>query len=211
MWFVSDTQTAGRGRRGRAWETLDGNLAASLIVPHMRQLQTVGLLSYLCAVAVAQTLERFCAKERIQLKWPNDILLDERKVAGILIETTLPIASTLPVVVCGIGINCTQAPAQTLFPAASLKQAGLDLPPHQVFSGLADCMAALLEQWQDGQNFSYLRQAWLERAYGLGSPIRIQRHDGMVNGIFETIDEHGCLIMRSSEGARFSITSGDMM
>src|SRR5690606_2450882 len=80
-WFVADGQTAGRGRRGRVWQTLHGNLAASLIVGETSHLQSVGHLSYLCAVAIAQVLSAFLPPERIQLKWPNDVLVDNKKVA----------------------------------------------------------------------------------------------------------------------------------
>ena len=194
VWIVAVRQTAGRGRRGRAWDTGTGNLAATLLIRPDRPQNEWPQLSFAAALSVADTLCHFAPAAAVTVKWPNDVLAEGKKAAGILLESGGEQGGWLAV---GIGINLAHFPDGTEFPATSL--AALGAVPPAPEDALAH-LAARFAHWYDGwmhTGFEGLRTAWLARAGGLGAQIRARLpHEERV-GRFEGIDGQGALLLET--------------
>lgn len=206
VWITADRQTAGRGRRGRAWAQGTGNLAATLLItqppPGYAQ------LSFAAALAVADTATHFAPSAAIALKWPNDVLAAGKKTAGILLESGLTKANDRWLAV-GIGINLAHYPEGTEFPATALSSF---VTPPDPMDALA-VLAARFAHWYDGwmsEGFEILRTAWLARASGLGAPIRarLANHETR-HGVFEGVDGNGALLL-NEQGRVTAIAAGEV-
>lgn len=200
LWITADRQTAGRGRRGRAWEQGEGNLAATLLI---HPTGDFAQLSFAAALAVAEMAEAFAPSAAITVKWPNDVLADGKKLAGILLESG---AGWLAI---GIGVNLVSHPEDTEFPATSLAQLGVAPPSSPEALAL---LAARFAHWYDAwmsRGFEALRTAWLARASGLGAPIRARLTHETRHGVFEGIDAAGALLL-NEQGTVHSITAGEV-
>jgi BirA family biotin operon repressor/biotin-[acetyl-CoA-carboxylase] ligase len=206
LWITAKQQTEGRGRRGRSWISELGNLYASLLLSEPSAPEHFPELSFVAALALhdAVTGRIPGLPGRIDLKWPNDLLIDRNKFAGILVE-----GEGLTVVI-GIGVNCVHHPDGTDYPATDLAAAGVRLSPESLFGALSAAMVRRLEQWQRGTAFSAIREDWLARAQSLGKPISLKSDNGQLAGTFETIDATGRLILRSSEGKAQAFAAGDV-
>ncbi|MEA2882081.1 MAG: BirA family transcriptional regulator [Bradyrhizobium sp.] len=207
VWFVTSEQTAGRGRRHRPWIAPRGNLACSVlevmdVSPSVAA--TLGFAAGLALLAALRAAES--DKMEFALKWPNDVLADGKKLAGILLEAEA-VGDRLAVVV-GIGTNVIAAPEGT--PATSLRTLGIELEAGQLFASLSDAWTEFRGIWDEGRGFAEIRQRWLQRAAGLGRPVSILSGSSTVTGTFDTIDETGCMIVRTSDGGRIPISAGDV-
>jgi BirA family transcriptional regulator, biotin operon repressor / biotin---[acetyl-CoA-carboxylase] ligase len=213
LWVTADDQTEGRGRRGRSWTTDAGNLAASLMLIDPAPRAIAPTVSFVAAVALHQAVVDLvgpAAAERLALKWPNDLLLDRAKVAGILIEGE-GLASGAFAVVVGIGVNCISHPEIARGQAAAdLTAHGLPVDAEALFGRLAVRMDEELSQWDHGRGFAEVRDAWLARAAGVGEPIRVNLAAGSVSGRFEALDDDGRLLLLRDDGQRQSIGAGDV-
>jgi BirA family biotin operon repressor/biotin-[acetyl-CoA-carboxylase] ligase len=201
VWIVADQQTAGRGRRGRVWQTQQGNLATTLLIrPEGTQ---VGQLSFAAALAVSDMVASFAPHAAITVKWPNDVLAEGRKIAGILLEAG---PGWLAV---GMGVNLAAAPEGTEFPAIALADLGVTPPsPDAALTVIADRFAHWYDVWVEN-GFEPLRTAWLARASGLGEPIRARLPHEERNGVFEGIDGNGALLL-NEQGLVRPISAGEV-
>ncbi len=205
LWLTARRQTAGRGRRGRVWVSEPGNLYASLLVAAPGPRDRFAELSFVSALAVHDAVAQFApAGAALALKWPNDVLIDGKKFCGILVE------AMDEAVVIGIGLNCAQHPAEAIYPATDLVSAGVVASPDRLFEVLSGTMQARLTQWNRGAGFAAIREDWLTRATGIGGPVRVALPDGEHAGRFETIDQHGRLMLRRPDGALEAIAAGDV-
>lgn len=211
VWVTATSQTAGRGRRGRTWVSEPGNLYASLLLTDPSPQQRAAELSFVAALAVHDAVGGRVpgVAARLALKWPNDLLIDRCKFAGILIEGEGQGSSHA--VVIGIGVNCTQHPADTAYPATDLASAGIRATPDSVFAALSAAMQFRLAQWQRGDGFAAIRADWLDRAAGVGKDILVSLPDGERAGRFETVDEQGRLVLRLADGRNETIAAGEVM
>ena len=211
LWVVAREQTAGRGRRGRPWSSARGNLAASLLTVLDPAVSTPAMLGFVAGVAITDALRNVAGGEisGLRLKWPNDVLIDGAKLAGILLEGVV-LAPKRQAVVAGIGVNIGEAPTDTPYPATSLSQAGIAVCVEDLFAALSDAWIGYADLWQEGREFGAIRALWLDRAAGLGEPISVKLGDTVVRGIFETIDETGRLLLRGADGVLNAITAGDV-
>lgn len=219
LWVVASEQTAGKGRRGRAWDTERGNLAASLLCVFEPAPEAPATLGFVAGLALIDALQATAATlrtapegehgRRLALKWPNDLLLDGAKLAGILLEG-VAIAPGRQAVVVGIGVNVVRAPAGTPYAATSLAEAGVTVTAEALFSALAEAWVGHAETWREGRGFPAIRDAWLSRAAGLGAPIGVDIDGTVRRGTFETIDEGGRLVVRGGDGTMDTITAGDV-
>lgn len=223
VWFCALEQTAGRGRRGRAWQTIHGNLAVSLLVVPEVEPAAAATLGFVAGVALNRALGRVVPDARIStgidgadgdgsriaLKWPNDVLADGAKLAGILLEAQKRPDGGLAVVI-GIGVNVVAAPDGLPYPATSLNKLGVDVDAQTVFAELSDSWAEVIELWNGGRGVASVLDAWRGSAAGIGAPVAVQRDGDVVRGIFETIDASGRLIVRADDGQRIPITAGDV-
>src|SRR5438105_31166 len=215
MWFVTTEQTAGRGRRQRAWIAPRGNLASSIlevmdVTPAVAA--TLGfaaglsLEAALRAVSVEATLRAGGADPfKFGLKWPNDVLAGGQKLSGILLEAEA-VPAGLAVVV-GIGTNVIAAPEGTPTPATSLNALGIQIGAEELFRALSDTWVEFRGIWDNGRGFAKIRKLWLECAEGLGDKVAINTGAATIEGVFDTIDEAGCLIVRTAEDKRVPVAA----
>lgn len=219
IWFVTSEQTAGRGRRQRAWVAPRGNLASSILEVMDVSPAVAATLGFAAGLALEQALRavsveavlRAGGADRLDflLKWPNDVLAGRKKLAGILLEAEAVPGGGLAVVV-GIGTNVVAAPEGTPTPAVSLAALGIQIGAEDLFTALSDAWAEFRAIWDEGRGFDQIRALWLARAAGLGRSVAIKSGGSLVEGIFDTIDEQGCLIVRTAQGDRVPITAGDV-
>ncbi len=205
----ADSQTAGRGRRGRHWNSVAGNLHVSIIAGPAPN-RGIGQIAFVAALAVGTAIDEVAPKTAdLRYKWPNDILLDGRKVSGILIETETAAEGTRHAVV-GFGLNLAQAPADTAYPATSLHAAGAErVSPAEYLSALCRGFDLWCRRWaEDG--FAPVRAAWLERAAGIGTVIEARLAAETVHGVFRGIDGSGALVLAGDDGAERVIPAADI-
>jgi BirA family biotin operon repressor/biotin-[acetyl-CoA-carboxylase] ligase len=208
FWVTAERQTAGRGRRGRAWISPEGNLHASLLLTDPATAEHWPQLSFVAALAAHDAVVEVAAdlKRLLGIKWPNDLLLAGAKLGGILIEAETGINA----VAVGIGINCASHPAETEFPATDLATAGAPVTPAALFGALSVKMLGRLAQWNAGEGFSTIRADWLARAAGLGESVRVRLSQRELVGRFEALDEAGALVLRLPDGNATTIAAGDV-
>ena len=223
VWFCALQQTAGRGRRGRQWHSAPGNLAASLIVVPHTDPAIAATLGFVAGVALNRALQQVvpAAKPkvgidgadspggRIALKWPNDVLIDGAKLAGILLEAQKRPDGGLAVVI-GIGVNVVAAPKGLPYPATSLHGLGVDASAASMFEALSENWVDCIEIWNNGRGIGDILALWRSAASGIGAEVAVSRDGDVVRGIFETIDEAGRLIVRANDNRRIAITAGDV-
>jgi BirA family biotin operon repressor/biotin-[acetyl-CoA-carboxylase] ligase len=203
VWITAAHQNAGRGRRGRVWDSGEGNLAATLLLRPDAPAAVIGQLSFAAALAVAETAAHFAPGAAITVKWPNDVLADGKKLAGILLE------SEPGWLAIGIGVNLANFPQGTEFPATSLAQLGIAPPSSdEALTVLAARFAHWYAAWMN-DGFETLRAAWLARAGGLGLPIRARLPNETRTGVFEGIDAAGALLL-NEQGQVHTIAAGEV-
>ncbi|WP_099823777.1 biotin--[acetyl-CoA-carboxylase] ligase [Oceaniglobus indicus] len=209
-WIMAHRQTAGRGRRRRDWNGGAGNLAATLVMRPGGVAGWAALRTFLAANALFEALAMSVDRTRLAKKWPNDVLLDNGKVAGILLESASS-GGQIDWLAIGFGVNLSQAPdfPDADFPPVSLAgQGGQSIDPASFLTRLAGFYATeemLLEQ----MGFDHLREKWLRHAARLGEVItaRIGAHE--VSGRFVTVDDAGHLVLDTDEG-RTTISAADV-
>ncbi len=211
-WVVAGRQTKGRGRRGREWTSKPGNLYASLLLFPEKSLSEAATLSFVAGVAIRQAIVDLAPAtgERIRLKWPNDLLIDDKKIAGILLESSLEHGRENPAIVIGCGINCAHSPDDAEFPATNLASAGMDIAPAALFDRIAIRFHEFYGIWSPANGFAGIRSQWLKFAAGVGKPIRVRLGSGQVDGIFDSLDAGGQLILLESNNKKTIVTAGDI-
>lgn len=210
VWLRADRQTAGRGRRGRAWESPTGNLAATLLIVPNKPASECAQLSFVTAIAAADTASVFASGADIKVKWPNDVLANGRKLAGILLESASGADSVLSFLAIGVGMNLAHFPPDTEFPATSLAALGASAPsPSAALVQLAAHFAKWYDVWMTS-GFTPIQDAWLARAAGLGTRIRARLTHEETSGVFEGIDATGALILRETQGRTRTIAAGEV-
>lgn len=210
VWITALRQSAGHGRRGRVWETGEGNLAATLLMLTERAPAEAAQISFVAALAVADMARLYLAADLIRLKWPNDVLVGGRKVAGILVESGRRADGALWLAT-GIGVNLAKAPVAAERPATSFADHAFAPPPapREALEHLASAFAGWLGVW-DAQGFAPLAEAWTQRAHGLGGPCIARLGSQAVEGEAEGLDVDGALRLRLADGSIRRITAGDV-
>lgn len=210
VWIRSDVQSAGRGRRGRSWVSPEGNLFATLLVRPNASPADAALLSFVAALAVAETLDAYVDTDRVRLKWPNDVQLDGKKTCGTLLESAAGAGGQVDWLAVGIGINLASHPLLDDPVTTSLGEAmGSPAPPPQeALTHLARRFAAWFAIWQR-EGFAPVRKAWLARARGLGQPIIVNLPHERLEGLMGGIDESGALLLETEGGIR-RISAGEV-
>jgi BirA family biotin operon repressor/biotin-[acetyl-CoA-carboxylase] ligase len=211
MWFVTTEQTAGRGRRHRPWIAPKGNLASSVLETIDVAPAVAATLGFAAGLALEAALREVAgsASPWFALKWPNDVLAGQAKLTGILLEAESLDGGELAVVV-GMGTNVVAAPEGTPTPATSLRALGIETSAEALFTALSDSWAECHGIWDQGRGFGEIRRRWLALAAGLGQPVAVHTGNTKVSGIFDTIDETGCMIIRTAAGEKIPISAGDV-
>ncbi len=211
LWIIAREQTAGRGRRGREWVSARGNLFATLLLRPQKPADVCAQLSFAAALAAGDVVASFAPTSRVALKWPNDVLLDGRKVAGILLESSGGgQARMIEWLAVGTGINLADHPDGTDMPATSLASAiGRAPDADEALALLAARWAAWYEAWMNN-GFAPIRDAWLARATGLGERVRARLGTRDVQGVFEDLAQDGALLLREANGKQVRISAGEV-
>lgn len=205
-------QTAGRGRQGRTWVSPMGNCYSTVIFHLKASPSEAAKLSFAVALAVADTVTLQLPpslSHKITCKWPNDVLVEGAKISGILLETRSGREGQIAWLLAGVGINLATKPVGMAYPATSLNELGAT----STVPAVLECYLARLAHWLSlwrTQGFAPVRQAWRERAWGLGETISVRVTHGELQGIFEDLDETGALILRLENGDAKMITAGDV-
>lgn len=214
LWITAERQSAGRGRRGRAWESPSGNFMGTLFLRPECTPRRAAELSFVAAVAVHEAVESLLPphlKSGLKLKWPNDLLHNGSKLAGILLESSGVAGNEVSWLAIGMGINLASHPEGTEYPATSLAALGLGtITPAEALTALAAAFERRLAQWRGTQGFAAIREAWLARAQGLGAAITVRLADETFTGTFEGLSPDGALDVRLSTGELRHVTAGDV-
>lgn len=202
-WVVAQRQTAGRGRRGRAWADPVGNFAGTLIYRPQTTAQMAALRSFVAANALFDALSQWAGQGALATKWPNDVLLGGGKVAGILLESS-GTADRLDWLSVGIGVNLAHHPedVDNPFPPVSVAGATGVTPTIEEF---ATALAASYAEHEDSlsiHGFEPTRTLWYSRAAKRGDVITARTGTDVISGIFDGIDSDGNLILLSGAGTR---------
>lgn len=205
VWAIA--QTAGRGRQGRVWQSLSGNLTMSLLLRPAIPPARLPELSLLAGVALADAVASLVpASTAIALKWPNDVLLEGRKLAGILVE-----AAAGGGAVIGIGVNVEQCPAtgSVAYPATRLADHAPGVTVAALLETLAWTLDAWLARWR-AEGFAPVREAWRSRGPREGEALRVHVGDEMIAGSYRGLSEEGGLLLDTETGPR-RVTAGDVL
>ena len=204
-WIIAGLQSAGRGRRARPWVSPRGNFHGTLVLKPSGPPEQVALRSFAAALALRDALVQLTGlPASFTLKWPNDVLCNGGKLAGILLESQ-GLGGPDPVLGIGIGVNLIAAPDRGLVepgavpPVSLLQDTGMRVTPETFLAALAPAYA----RWETrftAEGFAPLRAAWLAHAARLGEPIRARTGQDSREGVFETIDASGNLILRMADG-----------
>ena len=203
-------QTSGRGRHGRHWSSPKGNLYASLVLRPGVPADRAAQLSFVAAVAMAQTLATLMpADAPIRHKWPNDILVGGRKIAGILLESAAGDGDAIDWLVVGMGVNVDSHPEGGDYGATSLRAQGVESTPEVVLAKLCDGMLTWRLRWlQEG--FAPVRAAWHGRAAGMEGPLRVEVGGETLEGTYLGIDDAGALVLDLPGRGRRLVTAGEV-
>jgi BirA family biotin operon repressor/biotin-[acetyl-CoA-carboxylase] ligase len=199
----SREQTGGRGRRGRHWASPVGNLYTSTILRPDCPAQRAAELGFAAALAVGDIVP---AGREVRVKWPNDVLVDGGKIAGILLESAIGQTGQVQHVVAGIGVNVGFAPQ---LPEMRYPGSALGGSVEAALEKLAAALAARLAEWRR-EGFETVRAAWLAKAGPLGTEVDVKLGEGLVRGRFAGLDREGALLLDTAMGPR-KIVSGELL
>ena len=205
--YLTQRQTAGRGRQGREWISPPGNLFATIsIVPP--QDRNPAQLAFVAGLAVLDAISEVAPDGDFALKWPNDVLASGRKLSGILIEAGEGGYAV------GIGVNVVASPPDDAvqFPATDLQSVSgpcLTTTPETLLEAICRHFAVWHDRWA-ADGFEPLRAVWLASAHGMGDTIAASTGSGRIEGRFQGLDADGALVLEDSGGDLRIITAGDV-
>ena len=210
LWISAKRQTAGRGRRGRSWETGSGNLAATYLTVTDQSAVEAAQISFVAALAVADLADAYVPPALVSLKWPNDPLIAGLKTGGILVESGAHPAGGLWLAV-GCGVNLATPPEAADRPATAFAQ-HMRAPPPSPLLALSR-LVENFERWRllwERSGFAPIAEAWTRRAHGLGERCEARLPGETVVGVAEGLDADGALRLRTASGSVRRITAGDV-
>lgn len=207
-------QSAGRGRLGRRWESCEGNLFCSVILCPDCDLAEASELSFVAALALSDSIKLLSGQTlQGRLKWPNDVLIQQKKVAGILLESRASLQSgAMDAIVMGVGLNTMASPSDVSYPTTSLFEASeqkLKLTSDQVLPVFLTALEQWYRCWTE-IGFPAIRESWMGRSEVMGRPLRVVRGNRVLKGVFSGLSADGALRLRLEDGEEVSITAGDV-
>lgn len=213
LWITARRQTAGRGRRGRKWESESDNLASTLLLLTRKSPAEAAQLTFAASLAVADLLDRYVPPALVTIKWPNDVLLAGRKTSGILIESGPGPSGGLWLAV-GIGVNLSQAPGDTERPATCIAEhlsQGVTSPPtvDEATKALAETFGVWLDRWTT-LGFQPILDAWIARTPGLHGPCTARLTNETLTGTADGVEVDGSLRLKLPDGSLRIISAGDV-
>lgn len=215
LWITARRQSRGKGRSGRSFQSPPGgNLYASLLLSLVAPAASLPQISLLAGVAACDAIASVSGRtppKGMRLKWPNDILIGDGKLCGILTESTMAAESPGSMsVVIGWGINLAIQPTNLDRPVTSLAAQGVHVSPEGMLGCLDEQVFRWLSIWDSGHGFASIRAAWIERAGAVGERLIFNSGQGPMEGTFVGLDEDGALLMADSLGHMRRVTFGDV-
>jgi BirA family biotin operon repressor/biotin-[acetyl-CoA-carboxylase] ligase len=216
IWLLALKQTKGRGRREKKWLSGDKDFTASLLTYPTINEEHFSLISYVAGIALYEAVVKIgVSKNDLTLKWPNDLLLNRKKIGGILLERAYTTLNKKKPLVVGFGLNLVSFPSKNelgkdAFPAESLKNSGLSIPEPLDFLHI---LIRSYIKWNNIFNvggFLRLREAFLERSFSIGQKIKVKTINNASYGSFSGITNNGSLMLQTPDGIEF-ITAGDVL
>ncbi len=210
LWLTAGEQKTGKGRRGRKWLSPPGNFHGSVYLHDPCEQQHLGFLPLICAVAVHKAIVEVLKRKsrQVEIKWPNDVLVEGAKCCGMLIEADH--SDTHIQVVIGCGINLVAHPDDTPYPATDFKSLGVVISPNQMLHYLAASFDSVLAMWDRGNASQSILDYWTAHARGIGDRTIINLADKQIEGVCEGINARGFLLLREPSGRLQEISAGDV-
>jgi BirA family transcriptional regulator, biotin operon repressor / biotin---[acetyl-CoA-carboxylase] ligase len=207
----AEEQTEGKGRDGRTWISDAGNLFCSLLLQPCAPHSALPQLSFVASLSLYRALESVVpATHELRLKWPNDLLLDGKKLAGILLETIPAENSDARWVILGMGVNVEHFPQETRYPATSLKAVGVEIISAKiVLSRFLNFFEPIYDEWLE-RGFNSIRTQWLECAAFVNKPLTLTLGETKITGIFHGIDDGGQLLLQNEQDEIHAYAAGDL-
>ena len=206
-------QTKGRGRRGRVWSSPPGNLYLSLVLRPNCALMEAAQLGFVAALAIGDAIGSVSPPLlEVTYKWPNDVLVNGRKVAGILLESNASSAGAVTWLVLGVGVNVHSHPDKSRFPATNLSYEGAGPEVDEVL--VLEAFGRHFQTWANrwvADGFAPIRRAWLSHAHGLGEAIEVRLAKNTLRGVFRDLDASGALILETPDAGSRAIAAGDVL
>lgn len=213
LWVWAKKQTQGRGRGGRSWESMPGNLCASVFLKIHCTMNVVAQLSLVSGLAAYDALAQVCGDrimEKIRLKWPNDLLLEDAKLGGILLESyPIPAENCIGVVI-GTGLNVGWKPEIEGRKTTSLIEHDQVVSPDVLLSALAQTTANWLSLWENGREFTQIRERWALYGQKSGEAIEVHFRDQRIAGNFAGLNDDGGMILVTNSGEYKNVHFGDV-
>jgi len=211
MWFVAGQQKAGRGRRGRAWTSAPGNFYGSYLFKPALKVSDLATLPFLVSLAVRDTFIGLgCHPSKVQCKWPNDVLISEKKASGILIESSAAPSLNTDFIVVGVGLNLAHFPEDAQFGATSIAASTNNIPEvMSAFKILSHSLHERLENWQP-ENATAVIEEWRACAWGMGMRREIRTNDETFHATLIGLNDDGGLSLRLDNGVSKQLYAGDV-
>lgn len=201
------SQTEGRGRYSRKWESPEGNLYLSILLRPQVDLVHFSQVSFLTALAARDAILKATGGQ-VQFKWPNDLLLNKKKCGGILLETS-NFSEKKQWLVTGVGINIQFSPEVAMYEATSLQAEGHKVEIEALRDAFLVAFAEWYERWANN-GFKQVHESWQKDAYGVGGTVTVRLPYDDITGIYEGIDSQGALLLKDEEGRKHTLMAGDV-
>jgi BirA family transcriptional regulator, biotin operon repressor / biotin---[acetyl-CoA-carboxylase] ligase len=205
----SDSQTAGRGREDRVWHSPKGNLYASITIPETGKLDTMSQITFVASLSIAKTLEEifksYNMQKKVELKWPNDVLVEGKKICGILL-----VATELKHIIVGVGVNIKSHPQIENYKTTSLASEGVIFIDKNNF--LEKFTSEFLKNYKIwlSNGLTEIRKEWLARALNIGKQISVKTRFNNISGKFITMNEEGAIVIEVSNGENYILNTGEV-
>ncbi|MBT3396354.1 MAG: biotin--[acetyl-CoA-carboxylase] ligase [Alphaproteobacteria bacterium] len=204
-----EQQTHGRGRRGRTWDSPFGNLYCSLLTYPTKPADQLAQLAFVAALALSDGIAAVAPDISVEIKWPNDLLVGGRKIAGVLLEGNVAENSKRRSLVIGMGVNVSSHPEnQGAIPATSLAREGANVSVNDLLVAATHGLERWIGIWE-AEGFAPIRTEWMNRAIGIGEKVEVRMAEKTVAGIFRHVDDMGALVI-STVGGDHTVNAGDV-
>ena len=191
--LLSEKQLNGKGRKGNKWFSTSGDLTCSILIDKKFNVKDFGRINIIVAVSIIKVLFKIFPKLNFKLKWPNDIFLEKKKIAGILIETSI-LRNEIEYLVIGFGLNVISEPLSENYQTTCLKRFTENIDINDIFRKIFKALDKNLSS-KNIKSFKIFKNYWLSKAKDVGKEIKVKRMKSFVSGIFETLSEDGSLVI----------------
>ncbi len=225
FWIVTDEQTGGRGRHGREWVSIKGNLFTSIALNIKANGTSLSAMSLVTALALYDAVKETAPDQwtsqgsvqspavvpHLSLKWPNDIELNNAKLGGILIENLSDPKADISTLIIGFGVNILASPVIEGRDTTCLRDHNHLAGRDKILNALIEALEIWVESYDNGRNLEFIKSSWLKRAAPLGTKMTVKIGEKRVSGSFEGLNEYGALKLKQPDNQIHVITGGEVI